>query len=174
MDELSHALNLGSQRIPSSNFRLRRPTEGVPPPPLSILCLYTCRFTGPAGISSRLYGAGSHANQNHTNGARHIVRFGHKTMPIVRKKFSNVRNGQSRRMYKRKANNRPANCCSLANRHSAGMQRKMIRTNRGRGLESIAGPPVSDKPCIILRWPCLTLCVLGAKEFENTHEPGFA
>ena len=29
---LSHALNLGSQRIPSSNFRLRRPSEGVPPP----------------------------------------------------------------------------------------------------------------------------------------------
>ena len=116
------------------------------PPPVSILCLYTCRFTGPAEIFSRLYGAGSHANQNHTNGARHIVRFGHKTMPYVRKKFFDVRNGQSRTMRKRKANNPPANSCSLPNRHSAGIQRKMIRANRGRGLESNPGPPVSDMP----------------------------
>ena len=43
------------------------------PPPVSILCLYTCRFTGKAGIFSRLYGAGSYANANHTNGARRIV-----------------------------------------------------------------------------------------------------
>ena len=39
MDKLSHALNLGSQRIPSSNSRLRRPTKGVPPPYL--YCVYT-------------------------------------------------------------------------------------------------------------------------------------
>ena len=42
-------------------------------------------------------------------------------------------------MYKRKANNRPANCCSLANRHSAGIQRNMIRTNRGRGWNQTPG-----------------------------------
>ena len=39
MDKLSHALNLGSQRIPLSNFRHRHPTEGVPPPYL--YCVYT-------------------------------------------------------------------------------------------------------------------------------------
>ena len=68
-------------------------TRGYPPP-VSILCLYTRRFTGPAGIFSRLYGAGSHANENHTSGSRRIVRFSQKTMPFVRKKFFDVRNGQ--------------------------------------------------------------------------------
>ena len=66
---------------------------------------------------------------------------------LSEKNFSLSDNGQCRTIHKRKANNRFANCCSLANRHSAGIQRKMIRTNRGRGLESNARPLIPDKPC---------------------------
>ena len=69
-----------------------------------------------------------------------------KLCHLSEKNFSLSDNGQCRTMRKRKANNRPANCWPLANRHSAGIQRIMIRTNRGGKLESNARPPVSDKP----------------------------
>ncbi len=117
------------------------------PSAVSILCLYTCRFTVSAWVFSGLYGAGSHANHSHTGGARILSVSTRKLCLLSEKYFSLSENGQCRTIHKRKANNRPANCRSLANRQSAGIQREMIKTNRGRGLESNARPPVADKPC---------------------------
>ena len=143
MDRQSHALNCGTQRIPSSNLRVLR-LPPPPPAPLSIQCLYSCRFTRPAGIFSRLRGAGSDAIHNHTYGTRYIVRFSQKTMPFVRKPLFLSANGQRRTIYKRQGNNSAVNCSTLAIRQIAGIQRNMTSTKLGRGLESNASPPVSD------------------------------
>ena len=109
-------------------------TPPPPPPRVSILCLYTCRFTAPAGLSSRRFPASRQANHNHTGRARHFSLSARNPCLMSEKSFSLSDNGQCRTMRKRKANRRPAIGCAPANRHCADTQRKMSKNHRGRRL----------------------------------------
>lgn len=88
---MSHALNLGTQRIPSASLRLPPPARSV-----CILYLYTCRFTGSVGSFAERCCAGTHANQNPTGPALRIVRFSQKLCSLSKKRFSLSANGQCR------------------------------------------------------------------------------
>ena len=138
---LSHAINLGSQRIPSSDFRLRRPTEGGTPPPY-LYCVYTLAdLSGQHGVFQDAMAPARMQTKIIPTTPGILSVSARKLCLLSEKNFSLSDNGQCRTMRKRKANNRFANCCSLANRQSTGIQRKMIRTNRGGGLESNARAP---------------------------------
>ena len=117
MDQLSQALNLGPQPMPSAYSRLHRRAPKSNPEKTD--CIYTVsihlrNLGGQLGAvqrhvrgRSRLYGGGraaAPAKQIHTVSRPSIVRFGHKTASIVRKIYFIVRNGQSRIKNKSKTN----------------------------------------------------------------------
>ena len=128
---LSHALILGSQRIPPSNFRLPQPY---------LYAVYTLvDLPDRLGYFQDSMAPARMQTQIIPTAPGVLAVSARKLCLLSEKNLSMSDNGQCRTIYKRKDNNRPADCCSLANRHSAGIQRKMIGTNRGRGLESNAG-----------------------------------
>ncbi len=119
MDQLSQALNLGLQPMPSAYSRLHRRTLKSTLEKTD--CIYTVsihlpNLGGQLGAvqrhvrgKCRLYGGGraaASANQIHTVSRLPFLRFGCKTASIVRKIYFIVRNGQSRTKNKSKTNAR--------------------------------------------------------------------
>ena len=118
MDQLSPALNLGPQPMPSADSRLqRRRLEAIPREntvcihALSIHLRDLARQLGTVQRQlrgkTRLYAGGrpaAPAKQIHTDSRLPFVRFSHKSASIVREKYFIVRNGQSGTINKPKTN----------------------------------------------------------------------
>ena len=120
MDQLSQALNLAPQPMPSTDSRLQRRRLGAIRPENTV-CIHTVSLrlrdlAGQPGTVQRqlrgktgLYAGGraaAPANPIHTDSRLPFVRFGRKTASIVRKIFFIGQNGQSRTINKPNTNYR--------------------------------------------------------------------